>query len=43
MDLNWLQAALSAIRCGVASKLIKDNITISRVGDKIIRIDIKEG
>lgn len=42
MDCTWIDAAIGVIKSGAADKLIKDNVTVYRVGDKLIRVDIKE-
>ena len=38
---DWLNEAIKAIRCGVADKLTRNNVTVYKVKN-IIRIDIKE-
>lgn len=42
MNTDWIVKAVETIKSGIADKLTKDNITIYKVGDKLIRIDIKE-
>ena len=41
MDIELLNAMIIAIKEGVADKLTKDIFTVYKVGDNLIRIDIK--
>lgn len=41
MDIGLLNAMILAIKEGVADKLTKDVFTVYKVGDNLIRIDIK--
>lgn len=41
MDIGLLNAMILAVKEGVADKLTKDVFTVYKVGDNIIRIDIK--
>lgn len=41
MDIELLNAMILAIKEGVADKLTKDIFTVYKVGDNLIRIDIK--
>ena len=40
-DRTWLEEAIATISKGVADKLVRDNVTVYRVG-KLVRIDIKD-
>lgn len=42
MDANWIIEAVKAIQSGLANKLVKDDVTVYKVGNDI-RIDIKGG
>lgn len=39
MNADWILKAINVIKNGVANKLVKDNISVYKVGDNI-RIDI---
>lgn len=41
MNTEWILKAVETIKNGIADKLTKDNITIYKVKDNLIRIDIK--
>lgn len=41
MDIGLLNAMILAVKEGVADKLTKDIFTVYKVGDNLIRIDIK--
>lgn len=41
MDVKWLEKAIKAIKSGLADKLLKDDITVYKVGSNLIRVDIK--
>ena len=39
MNADWILEAIDVIKSGIANKLVKDNISVYKVGDNI-RIDI---
>lgn len=39
MNADWILEAITVIKSGIANKLVKDNISVYKVGDNI-RIDI---
>lgn len=39
MNTDWILKAVDVIKSGIANKLVKDNISVYKVGDNI-RIDI---
>lgn len=39
MNADWILKAVDVIKSGIANKLVKDNISVYKVGDNI-RIDI---
>ena len=39
MNTDWILEAITVIKSGIANKLVKDNISVYKVGDNI-RIDI---
>lgn len=41
INAEWIIKAVETIKSGIADKLTKDNLTIYKVGDTIIRLDIK--
>ena len=39
MNADWILEAIAVLKNGIANKLVKDNVSVYRVGDNI-RIDI---
>ena len=40
-DAEWLRKAVQTIIAGIADKLFKDNVTVYKVKENLIRVDIK--